>query len=81
MSATTIERIAREREALRRLSVGHTKFREDFVPRLERVQLGPRSVGYTETSINRLIKELIAETETAPKIVPPPNKKRRASKK
>ena len=30
MSATTIERIAREREALRRLSVGHTKFREDL---------------------------------------------------
>ena len=51
------------------------------MPRLERVQLGPRSVGYTETSIDRLIKELIAETETAPKIVPPPNKKRRASKK
>ena len=74
MSATT-EVIVRKPEARRQIPVGKTKFEEDIV-RLDKVYLGPRCVGFTQSSINRLIAELIAESAGAPKIVPAPNKQR-----
>lgn len=56
------ERIVRKEEARRRVGVGKTKFEEDIVPRLTKVQLGPRAVGYLESSIDRLIDEFVAES-------------------
>jgi hypothetical protein len=75
VSATT-EVIVRKPEARRQIPVGKTKFEEDIVPRLDKVYLGPRCVGFTQSSINRLIAQLIAESAGAPKIVPAPNKQR-----
>jgi predicted DNA-binding transcriptional regulator AlpA len=75
----TKERLVRRPEALSRFSVGHTFFNEKIEPRLTRVRIGPRAVGYTESSIDRVVAELIAEGRDPPKIVPPPNKRRRAA--
>lgn len=69
VEVTTKERIVRKPEARGRFSVGHTKFDEDIAPRLDKVQLGPRAIGFTESSIDRLIAELIAESATLPKYV------------
>ncbi len=74
------ERILRKPEVRRLVPVGKTKFEEDIAPRLEKVQLGPRCVGYTESSVQRLIHDLIAETATAPKLTPAPNKQRATPK-
>jgi hypothetical protein len=56
------ESILRKPEVRRRIPVGHTKFEEDIAPRLDKVFLGPRCVGFTESSVERLIKELITES-------------------
>jgi predicted DNA-binding transcriptional regulator AlpA len=58
------ERILRKPEVRSRVPVGKTKFEEDIAPRLDKVYLGPRCVGFTESSVERLIKELIAESAT-----------------
>ena len=68
------ERILRKREVQHRIPVGKTKLEEDILPRLNRVALGPRYVGFTETSVDRLIKQLILESATAAPIVPAPNR-------
>ena len=68
------ERILRKREVQHRIPVGKTKLEEDILPRLDRVALGPRCVGFTETSVDRLIKQLILESATAAPIVPAPNR-------
>jgi hypothetical protein len=60
------ERILRERECCLRLACGKTKFRTDYRPRLTRVALGKQSFGYIESSVERLINELVAETAAAP---------------
>lgn len=70
------ERIVRKPEARQRIPVGKTKFEEDIVPRLDKVFLGPRCVGFTESSIDRLIRQLILESATAAPIVPVPNARR-----
>ena len=57
-------------------SVGKTKFEEDIAPHLDKVILGPRAIAYTDSSIQRHIRELVAESANAPKIVPAPNKKK-----
>jgi hypothetical protein len=71
--------ILRKPEVRGRIPVGKTKFEEDIAPRLEKIQLGPRCVGFTESSVDRLIKELVTESATAPQFVPPPNKKRKVA--
>lgn len=71
------ERILRKPEVRKLIPVGKTKFDEDIAPRLEKVALGVRAVGFTETSVDRLIKQLILESTTAAKIVPAPNRTRR----
>ena len=71
------ERLQREKDVLAVLKVGKTKARNDYFPRLTRVQLGPRCVAYTDSSVQRLIQELIAETEAAPKLTPAPNKRKK----
>jgi hypothetical protein len=72
------ERILRERELLRDyIPVGRTKFRDAIAPRLVRVQLGPRCVGFTLSSVQKLIGELVDETPNAPKLMPAPNLRRR----
>jgi predicted DNA-binding transcriptional regulator AlpA len=53
------QRLLRASEARARFSVGKTMFAEDIAPRLVRVQIGPRAVGYTESSVNRLITQMI----------------------
>jgi hypothetical protein len=69
------KRLLRKSEARRRIPVGKTKFEQDIVPRLDKVRLGPRCVGFTEDSVDRVIDELIAESANIPAIVPAPNKK------
>jgi predicted DNA-binding transcriptional regulator AlpA len=56
-------RILRQKEALSRLSIGHTKFYEDFIKtgRLRAVHLGPKARGYLEDEIDGLIDQLAAE--------------------
>jgi hypothetical protein len=44
-----------------RLPTGKSHFFEEIEWRLEKVALGPRAVGYTERSLNKLIEEGIAE--------------------
>jgi hypothetical protein len=56
------ERIVRKAEARRRIPVGKTKFEEDISPRLTKVQLGPRAVGYLESSVDRLIDQMVEES-------------------
>jgi hypothetical protein len=72
----TNERIMRKREVRQRIPVGATKFEADIVPRLIKVRIGPRIVGFTESSVNRLVAEMIAASADAPAI-PSPNRPRR----
>ncbi len=44
-----------------RLPTGKSHFYEEIEPRLEKVVLGPKAVGYTERSLDRLIEEGIGE--------------------
>ena len=67
------ERILRKPEVRQRIPVGKTKLEEDILPRLDKVILGPRCVGFTEGSVDRLIRQLILESATAASIVPRPN--------
>jgi hypothetical protein len=69
------DQLHRPRKAREILGVGKTKF-EEFVPRLEKVVLGPRAIAFTDSSIQRLIRELVAESASAKKIIPAPNKKK-----
>lgn len=71
-----METIRRKAEARGRFGVGKTKFDEMIAPRLTKVMLGPRAVGFTETSIERVIGELIEESAA---IVPAPMPKRKPS--
>jgi predicted DNA-binding transcriptional regulator AlpA len=75
------ERILREHEARYRVGLGKTKFHEDVAPRLVRVQIGPRAVGYTESSVERLIQELIAESAALARYSPPPNRQPKPASK
>ena len=68
------ERILRKPDVRKLIPVGKTKFEEDIVPRLDKVILGPRCVGFTEGSVDRLIKQLILESTAAAPIVPAPNR-------
>jgi hypothetical protein len=47
------------------LPTGKSHFHEVIAPRLEKVVLGPKAVGYTERSLNRLIEEGIDEAAAA----------------
>jgi predicted DNA-binding transcriptional regulator AlpA len=77
MSTTaTKEKIVRKREAMARLGVGHSHFEANFAHRLTKVQLGDRAIGFTESSLDRLIEKLIADSADKPAFVPPPNKRR-----
>jgi hypothetical protein len=64
-----VEIIRRKAEARARFPGGHTTFDEKIAPRLQKVRLGPRLVGFTESSIEKLIAELVEESKT---IVPAP---------
>ena len=44
-----------------RLPTGKSHFYEEIEPRLEKVVLGPKAVGYTERSLDTLIEEGIGE--------------------
>ena len=44
-----------------RLPTGKSHFYEEIEPKLEKVVLGPKAVGYTERSLDRLIEEGIGE--------------------
>jgi predicted DNA-binding transcriptional regulator AlpA len=69
------KRITRPKEGYHRLGCGHTKFWEDYVlndpddpfvpntkiPRLKRIPLGPRNIGFLDSEIDELIDALAAE--------------------
>src|SRR6478609_1824882 len=42
-----------------RLPTGKTHFYEEIEPKLEKVALGPKAVGYTERSLDKLIEQSI----------------------
>ena len=44
-----------------RLPTGKSHFYEEIEPRLEKVVLGPKSVGYTERSLDKVIEQGIAK--------------------
>jgi hypothetical protein len=48
-----------------RLPTGKSHFYSVIEPQLERVPLGPKAVGYTERSLNKLIERGIAEAAAA----------------
>jgi len=54
------KRVVRLNVAQKRLGIGHTKFREDFLNsgRLRIVRLGPKSCGVIEQELDALIDEL-----------------------
>jgi hypothetical protein len=64
-----MEIIRKKAEARARFPGGHTFFDEQIAPRLTKVRLGPRLIGFTESSIEALIGELIEESEN---VVPAP---------
>ena len=64
-----MEIIRKKAEARARFPGGYTFFDEQIAPRLTKVRLGPRLIGFTESSIQKLIAELIAESAD---IVPAP---------
>jgi hypothetical protein len=43
-----------------RFNVSRTHFYDEIEPRLERVRLGPRAIGYTDRSVDRVIRDSIA---------------------
>ena len=47
------------------LPTGKSHFYDKIEPRLEKVALGPKAVGYTERSLNQLIEEGIDEAAAA----------------
>jgi hypothetical protein len=55
--------VIRHDKAKARLSCGNKKYWEEFLPLLEVVELGPRSGGVTEDSLDRLIESRIRRTE------------------
>jgi predicted DNA-binding transcriptional regulator AlpA len=81
MKVSTPERILRKPEVRQRIPVGKTKFEEDIAPRLDKVQLGQRAVGFTESSVNALIAELIAESGTIERAPIPSDKHKRSAAK
>ena len=74
-STSKPKRILRKPEVRNRIPVGKTKLEEDIIPRLDKVRLGPRCVGFTEDSVDRVVSELIAESASIPDFVPTPNRK------
>ena len=44
-----------------KLPTGKSHFYEEIAPKLEKAKLGPKTVVYTERSLNKLIEEGIAE--------------------
>jgi hypothetical protein len=48
-------------------NVGRTHFYDLIEPRLEKVRLGDRAVGYTDRSVERVQGEMIAEGAAAPR--------------
>jgi predicted DNA-binding transcriptional regulator AlpA len=75
-------RIHRKPEAAARLGCGVSTFHEKYVKtgRVKLIYLGKRSVGVLESEINRLISELVAESEAHPDrraLAPTPKKGRR----
>jgi predicted DNA-binding transcriptional regulator AlpA len=71
-----VETIRRKAEARGRFGVGKTTFDEKIAPRLTKVRMGPRMIGFTESSIERVIGELIEESaDVAPAPMPVPKRK------
>jgi predicted DNA-binding transcriptional regulator AlpA len=62
-----MKKLVRIPEILKRIPVGRTKLREDFINtgRLRLVRLGPRAVGAVEEEVDALVDELIAERDAA----------------
>jgi predicted DNA-binding transcriptional regulator AlpA len=70
------EVLLRKPAVLRQIPTGRSKFEADIAPRLTKVRLGPRAVAFTQSSVDRLIGELIAESAAAAPIVPAANRAR-----
>jgi hypothetical protein len=73
-----MEKLLRERAAREMLgNVGATKFRAQYRPRLQVVRLSSKVITFTQSSVQALIEELIAESGNVPAYDPQPNKLRR----
>jgi hypothetical protein len=74
------KRILKPREIYQRLSIGKTKFHEDFVAtgKVRWINLGERSKGLTEEEVDRLVDEVARNREPLP---PPPLRKADKPKK
>jgi predicted DNA-binding transcriptional regulator AlpA len=76
-----VKRIIRKAEAAARLGGGLSTFHEKYVKtgRVKLIYLGRRSVGVLESEIDRLVDELVAESETNPNrraLAPKPSMRR-----
>jgi hypothetical protein len=80
MSITT-EIILRKPEVRAQIPVGKTKFEEDIAPLLDKVYIRKRTVGFTQSSVDRVKAALIAASANAPPIVPPPNRRPKRNNK
>jgi predicted DNA-binding transcriptional regulator AlpA len=69
-----VEQIVKRNQARKLFAVAESTFDEVIAPRLERVQLTQRAVGFTSSSIDRVMAEMIAEAKTRSR---KPTKKRR----
>ena len=63
-----MKKILRKKEGAARLGAGLSTFEEKFVKtgRVKLIYLGKRSVGVLESDIDRVIDELVAESEAHP---------------
>jgi hypothetical protein len=81
-----VKTIIRKAKAAARMGCGVSTFHEKYVKtgRVKLIYLGKRSVGVLESEIDRLIGELVAESEAHPDrraLAPTPKKGRRRSAK
>jgi predicted DNA-binding transcriptional regulator AlpA len=63
-----MKKIIRPKEAAKRLGGGLSTFHQKFVAtgKIKAIHLGKRSTGFLESDVDRLIDELIRESETNP---------------
>jgi predicted DNA-binding transcriptional regulator AlpA len=79
-SHTQVERIVRKAEAPYTFGVGRSKFDADIAPRLQKVRLGKRCVGFTQSSIERVLAEIVAESSSVTASPVPSAEQQRAAR-
>jgi predicted DNA-binding transcriptional regulator AlpA len=78
------ERLLRRPAVLAKIPIGRTALEQRYIltGKLKKIQLGPRSVAFTESNVDAVVAEIIAESDNVPAIMPTPNQpERRAARK